>query len=307
VTAALRRAAETLLVLLVLSVLTFLLTSLAPGDPAEEILRRGGIQPTAESVAVLRGELGLDQPLFTQYLQWLLGVLRGDFGRSHVDRAPVAAEILSRVPATLRLAGTASLVAVGLAVLVSVRAALRPRAFDSRIARVVMVAIAAVPPYISGILLISVVAVGMRVLPTGGEGSPGAVILPALTLGLAGTATLLRLLAADLSDVARQPFVKLAVAKGLTARRTVVVHMLRVAAPGAITASGVVLTELLAGAVIVETLFAWPGVGQLAVTAIRQRDIPIVQAYVLLTALATALVLTLADLCVSVADPRVRR
>jgi ABC-type dipeptide/oligopeptide/nickel transport system permease component len=307
VTAALRRAAETLLVLLVLSVLTFLLTSLAPGDPAEEILRRGGIQPTAESVAVLRGELGLDQPLFSQYLQWLLGVLRGDFGRSHVDRAPVAAEILSRVPATLRLAGTASLVAVGLAVLVSVRAALRPRAFDSRIARVVMVAIAAVPPYISGILLISVVAVGMRVLPTGGEGSPEAVILPALTLGLAGTATLLRLLAADLSDVARQPFVKLAVAKGLTARRTVVVHMLRVAAPGAITAAGVVLTELLAGAVIVETLFAWPGVGQLAVAAIRQRDIPIVQAYVLLTALATVLVLTLADLCVSAADPRMRR
>ncbi|GAA4232347.1 ABC-type dipeptide/oligopeptide/nickel transport system permease component [Streptosporangium album] len=306
-TAALRRVAETLLVLLVLSVLTFLLTSLAPGDPAEEILRRGGIQPTAESVAVLRGELGLDQPLFSQYLQWTLGVLRGDFGRSNVDRAPVAAEILSRVPATLRLAGTASLIAVGLAVLVSVRAALRPRALDSRIAKVATVAIAAVPPYISGILLISVFAIGLRALPTGGDGSPGAVILPALTLGLAGTATLLRLLRADLAAAARQPFVKLAVAKGLTARRTIVVHMLRVAAPGAITAAGVVLTELLAGAVIVETLFAWPGVGQLAVAAIRQRDIPMVQAYVLLTALATVLVLTLADLCVSAADPRARR
>ncbi|MET8332158.1 ABC transporter permease [Streptosporangium canum] len=306
-TLALRRVAETLLVLLVLSVLTFLLTSLAPGDPAEEILRRGGVQPTAESVAVLRGELGLDRPLFSRYLQWLLGVLRGDFGRSYTDRAPVAAEILSRVPATLRLAGTASLIAVGLAVLVSVRAALRPRALDSRIARVVTVAIAAVPPYIVGILLISVVAVGMRALPTGGDGSPGAVILPAVTLGLAGTATLLRLLRADLAAVARLPFVKLAVAKGLSARRTVMVHALRAAAPGAITAAGVVLAELLAGAVIVETLFAWPGVGQLAVTAIRQRDIPIVQAYVLLTALATVLVLTLADLCVSVTDPRVRR
>ncbi|MEV4189175.1 ABC transporter permease [Streptosporangium canum] len=306
-TLALRRVAETLLVLLVLSVLTFLLTSLAPGDPAEEILRRGGVQPTAESVAVLRGELGLDRPLFSRYLQWLLGVLRGDFGRSYTDRAPVAAEILSRVPATLRLAGTASLIAVGLAVLVSVRAALRPRALDSRIARVATVAVAAVPPYIVGILLISVVAVGMRALPTGGDGSPGAVILPAVTLGLAGTATLLRLLRADLAAVARLPFVKLAVAKGLSARRTVMVHALRAAAPGAITAAGVVLAELLAGAVIVETLFAWPGVGQLAVTAIRQRDIPIVQAYVLLTALATVLVLTLADLCVSVADPRVRR
>ncbi|MER5418754.1 ABC transporter permease [Streptosporangium roseum] len=302
-----RRAAETLLVLLALSVLTFLLTSLAPGDPAEEILRRGGVQPTAESVAVLRGELGLDRPLFSRYLQWLLGVVRGDFGRSYADRAPVAAEILSRVPATLRLAGTASLVAVGLAVLVSVRVALRPRALDSRIARVVTVAVAAVPPYIVGILLISVVAVGMRALPTGGDGSPGAVILPAVTLGLAGAATLLRLLGADLAAVARLPFVKLAVAKGLSARRTVVVHALRAAAPGAITAAGVVLAELLAGAVIVETLFAWPGVGQLAVTAIRQRDIPIVQAYVLLTALATVVVLTLADLCVSVADPRVRR
>ncbi|MGV9770991.1 ABC transporter permease [Streptosporangium sp. NPDC003464] len=298
---------RTLLVLLVLSALTFLLTSLAPGDPAEEILRRGGVQPTAESVAVLRGELGLDRPLFSQYLHWLLGVLRGDFGRSHVDRAPVAAEILSRVPATLWLAGVASLIAVGPAVLVSVRAALRPRALDSRIARAVAVTVAAVPPYVVGILLISLVAVGARALPTGGDGSPEAVILPAVTLGLAGTATLLRLLRADLAAVARLPFVKLALAKGLTARRTVVVHALRAAAPGAITAAGIVLTELLAGAVVVETLFAWPGVGQLAVSAIRQRDIPTVQAYVLLVALGTVLVLALAELCASLADPRTRR
>ncbi|MFI7231067.1 ABC transporter permease [Nonomuraea angiospora] len=303
----LRRAAELLLVLLGLSVLVFLLTSLAPGDPAEEILRRGGIQPTARSVAALRAELGLDQPLFTQYLRWLLAVLRGDFGHSYTDRSPVAAEILSRVPATLRLAGAAAAVAVVLAVLASVRAAFRPGALDSRAIAPLTVAIAGVPPYIVGILLISVVAVGLRALPTGGSDGPGAVVLPALTLGLAGAATLLRLLRADLAQALRLPFVRLAAAKGLRPRRAIMVHALRVAAPNAITAAGTVLAELLAGAVVVETLFSWPGVGQLAVSAIRQRDLPVVQAYVLVTAVTTVLVLALVELCLAAADPRVRR
>ncbi|MDX3100174.1 ABC transporter permease [Nonomuraea angiospora] len=303
----LRRAAELLLVLLGLSVLVFLLTSLAPGDPAEEILRRGGIQPTARSVAALRAELGLDQPLFTQYLRWLLALLRGDFGHSYTDRSPVAAEILSRVPATLRLAGAAAAVAVVLAVLASVRAAFRPGALDSRAIALVTVAIAGVPPYIVGILLISVVAVGLRALPTGGADGPGAVVLPALTLGLAGAATLLRLLRADLARALRLPFVRLAAAKGLRPRRAIMVHALRVAAPNAITAASTVLAELLAGAVVVETLFSWPGVGQLAVSAIRQRDLPVVQAYVLVTAVTTVLVLALVELCLAAADPRVRR
>ncbi|MFI7135706.1 ABC transporter permease [Nonomuraea sp. NPDC050153] len=303
----LRRAAELLLVLLGLSVLVFLLTSLAPGDPAEEILRRGGIQPTARSVAALRAELGLDRPLFTRYLRWLLAVLRGDLGQSYADRSPVAAEILSRVPATLRLAGAAAVVAVVLAVLASVRAAFRPGAPDSRAVALVTVALAGVPPYIVGILLISVVAVGLRALPTGGADSPGAVVLPALTLGLAGAATLLRLLRADLAQALRLPFVKLATAKGLRPRRAIMVHALRLAAPNAITAAGTVLAELLAGAVVVETLFSWPGVGQLAVSAIRQRDLPVVQAYVLVTAVTTVLVLALVELCLAACDPRVRR
>ncbi|SDK20666.1 ABC transporter permease [Nonomuraea jiangxiensis] len=303
----LRRAAELLLVLVALSVLVFLLTSLAPGDPAEEILRRGGIQPTARSVAALRAELGLDRPLFTRYLRWLLDVLQGDLGRSYTDRSPVAAEIFSRVPATLRLAGAAALIAVVLAVLASVRAAFRPRALDSRAIAFVTVAIAGVPPYIVGILLISVVSVGLRMLPTGGADSPGAVVLPALTLGLAGAATLLRLLRADLVQALRMPFVKLATAKGMGSRRAIMVHALRVAAPNAITAAGTVLAELLAGAVVVETLFSWPGVGQLAVSAIRQRDLPVVQAYVLVIAVAAVLLLALTELCLAAADPRMRR
>ncbi|MFB4278601.1 MULTISPECIES: ABC transporter permease [unclassified Nonomuraea] len=303
----LRRGAELLLVLLALSVLVFLLTSLAPGDPAEEILRRGGIQPTAAGVAALRAELGLDQPLFSQYLRWLRDVLRGDLGRSYADRSPVAAEILSRIPATLRLAAAAAAVAVGLAVLAALRGAFRPRALDGRALALVTVAIAGIPPYIVGILLISVVAVGLRALPTGGDGGPGAVVLPALTLGLAGAATLLRLLRADLARALRLPFVKLAAVKGLPRRRTVAVHALRVAAPNAITAGSLVLAELLAGAVVVETLFAWPGVGQLAVTAIRQRDLPVVQAYVLVIGVATVLLLALTELCLAALDPRLRR
>lgn len=298
-----RRAAETLLVLLVLSVLVFLLTSLAPGDPAEEILRRGGIQPSAADVAALRAELGLDQPLPVRYVRWVADVARGDLGRSYVDRSPVGAEIAARVPATLRLAGAAALVAIGLAL----AAALRPRGLGGRAITAVTVAVASVPPYIVGILLISVVAVGLRALPTGGDAGPGAVVLPALTLGLAGAATLARLLRADLAGALALPFVRLAAAKGLSARRAVTVHALRVAAPNTIAAAAAVLADLVAGAVVVETLFAWPGVGQLAISAIRQRDLPVVQAYVLVVGVATVLLLALADLCLAAADPRVRR
>ncbi|MFI7611389.1 ABC transporter permease [Nonomuraea terrae] len=302
-----RRGAELLFALLALSLLVFLLTALAPGDPAEEILRRGGVQPTPESVAALRAELGLDRPLFDRYLSWLGDVLRGDLGRSYADRSPVAGEIAARLPATLRLAGAAALVAGGLAVLAALMAVLRPGSPVSRALALVTVAVSGVPPYVVGIVLISVVAVGLRALPTGGGDGPGAVVLPAVTLGLAGAATLLRLLRADLAHAVRLPFVKLAAAKGLRRRRTIVVHALRVAAPNAITAAGVMLAELLTGAVVVETLFSWPGVGQLAVTAIRQRDLPVVQAYVLVTAVAAVLLLALAELCLAACDPRVRR
>ncbi|PZG10239.1 ABC transporter permease [Nonomuraea aridisoli] len=302
-----RRGAELLFALLALSLLVFLLTALAPGDPAEEILRRGGVQPTPESVAALRAELGLDRPLFDRYLSWLGDVLRGDLGRSYADRSPVAEEIAARVPATLRLAGAAALVAGGLAVLAALLAVLRPGSPVGRAVALATVAVSGVPPYVVGIVLISVVAVGLRVLPTGGGDGPGAVVLPAVTLGLAGAATLLRLLRADLAHAVRLPFVRLAVAKGLRRRRAVVVHALRVAAPNAVTAAGVMLAELLTGAVVVETLFSWPGVGQLAVTAIRQRDLPVVQAYVLVTAVATVLLLALAELCLAACDPRVRR
>ncbi|NRQ39765.1 ABC transporter permease [Nonomuraea sp. NN258] len=303
----LRRAAELLLALLTLSVLVFLLTSLAPGDPAEEILRRGGVQPTAAGVALLRAELGLDQPLFTRYLRWLLGVLSGDLGRSYVDRSPVAAELLARVPATLRLAGAAALVAAVLAVPAAIWAVVRPGGLGGRAIAFVTVAVTGVPPYIVGILLISVVAVGLRALPTGGADGPASVVLPALTLGLAGAATLLRLLRADLAEAARQPFVRLAAAKGLRRRRAVAVHALRVAAPNAVTAAGTMLAELLAGAVVVETLFAWPGLGQLAVSAIRQRDLPVVQGYVVVVAVATVLLLALTELLLTACDPRARR
>jgi ABC-type dipeptide/oligopeptide/nickel transport system permease component len=304
--ALLARAATTLAVLLPVSVLTFLLAALAPGDPAEELLRRGGIQPTPADVAVIRARLGLDEPLPVRYLRWLGDVLRGDFGRSWADGSPVAAEIFARIPATLWLATVSSAVAIGLAALVAVRRVLRPHALGGRIALGLIVAVGAVPPYVVGVLLISVAAVGLGALPTGGAESPAAVVLPALTLGLTGAATLLRLLRADLASAMREPFVVLAKAKGMRTSRAVAVHALRAAAPATIAAAGVVVAELLAGAVVVETLFSWPGLGRHAVTAIRQRDVPVIQAYVLLTAGGTTLLLAVADLCARSADPRTR-
>ncbi|GAA2086762.1 ABC transporter permease [Actinomadura alba] len=305
-TFAVSRALGAAFALLVVSVLTFSLTSLAPGDPAEELLRRGGIQPTQASVAALRAELGLDRPAAVQYLGWLHGVLRGDFGRSYADGTPVAAQILSRVPATLRLAGAGFLIAVALAVPMAVRAQIRPHTALGRITRALTSAIAAVPPYVVGILLVSVLAVELRILPTGGDATADGVILPGLTLGVATAAPLMRLLRSELAAVDGSPFMALARAKGLTVRRAIVLHALPAAAPGAISAAGVALIELVGGAVVVETLFNWPGVGQLAVTAVRQRDIPMVQGYVLFAAMATLLVLVLADVCVALVDPRLR-
>ncbi|MBC6458921.1 ABC transporter permease [Actinomadura sp. HBU206391] len=300
------RAAGAAFALLAVSVLTFALTSLAPGDPAEELLRRGGIQPTQASVTALRAELGLDRPLAVQYLHWLGGVLRGDFGRSYADGTPVAPQILSRAPATLRLAGVGFLIALVLAVVMAVRAQTRPHAALGRITRALTLAVAAVPPYVLGILLISVLAVEVRIFPTGGDTTAEGLVLPGLTLGIATAAPLMRLLRSDLAAVHGSPFMALALAKGLTVRRATLFHALPAAAPAAISAAGVALTEVAGGAVVVETLFNWPGVGQLAVTAVRQRDIPIVQGYVLFAAAATVLVLALADACVTLMDPRLR-
>jgi peptide/nickel transport system permease protein/nickel transport system permease protein len=168
------------------------------------------------------------------------------------------------------------------------------------------VAIGAVPPYVVGILLISVVAVELRILPTGGDATAGGLILPGLTLGIATAAPLMRLLRAELVAVDASPFIALAHAKGLTTWRVTVLHALPAAAPGAISAAGVALIELIGGAVVVEVLFSWPGIGQLAVTAIRQRDIPMVQGYVLFAAMGALLVLMLADMCVALLDPRLR-
>jgi ABC-type dipeptide/oligopeptide/nickel transport system permease component len=151
-----------------------------------------------------------------------------------------------------------------------------------------------------------VLAVELRILPTGGDATADALILPALTLGFAAAAPLMRLLRSELALVDGSPFMALARAKGMTARRAILLHALPVAAPGAISAAGVALTELVGGAVVVEILFNWPGVGQLAVTAVRQRDIPLVQGYVLFAAMATLLVLVLADVCVALLDPRLR-
>lgn len=291
-------------VLLGVSVLTFGLMSLAPGDPVVVMLRRQGIDPHPEAVQALREQLGLDAPVPVRYARWLGGVVRGDFGRSHVSRAPIGQELATRFPATLHLAMVALGIAVAIALPVGIISAIRPHSPLDGLARALALLGNAVPNFWLALLLIMLFAVSLRWLPAVGGGTPAHVILPALTLGLGAAARLVRLLRASLLETLRQDYLRTAHAKGLSEGTVILRHALKNALLPVVTVLGLTFGDLLSGAFIVETIFAWPGVGRYAVSAIFLRDYQVVQACVLYAAVTFVLLNFLVDVCYRWLDPR---
>ena len=303
-----RRLATLPLLLLGISAFSFALLNLAPGDPAEIVLRqRNPAQmPNPAAVAAMRAELGLDASLPAQYVRWLSQALTGDMGRSYVTEQPVATQLARRTVPTVLLTvaafGLALLVAVPMAVLSAHR---RGSAVDA-IARLVALVGAAAPPYALAFGLIILFAVKLSWLPAIGYGSVAQAVLPAIALSLAPMAQLTRLIRASMLETLGQDYIRTARAKGLPERTVVIVHSLRNALLPAIGATGVNLGYMLSGAVIIETIFTWPGLGQLMVGAAVTRDYPVIQGFVTYIAVVVLLTNLAADIALRIADPRLR-
>ncbi|MDE2780905.1 MAG: ABC transporter permease [Chloroflexota bacterium] len=303
-----RRLATLPLLLLGISAVSFGLLNLAPGDPAEMVLRQRnpGQLPSAAEVEALRRELGLDASLPAQYARWVSGTLAGDLGQSYGTEQPVAAQLARRtVPTALLTAGALAL-ALLVAVPAGILSAQRRGSLLDIAARLVALVGAAVPSYALAYGLIILFAVKLSWLPAVGYGSPAQVVLPAVALSLAPMAQLMRLIRASMLETLGQDYVRTARAKGLAEQTVSFRHALRNALLPAVAATGVNLGYLLSGAVIVETIFSWPGLGQLIVEAALTRDYPVVQGFVAYIAVVVLLVNLVADLALRIADPRLR-
>ena len=304
----LRRLLSLVGVLFGISVVTFGLTALAPGDPAYAVLalEHPGGTPTAAAVAVKRAELGLDQPAVGRYAHWLVDALRGDLGVSYRSGRPVAQEIAARLPATLALAGASLAIAALVGLPLGILAATRTGSVWDSASRVLVVTGASVPTYVLSLLLVLVFAAQLKVLPAFGSGTLRHLALPAVALSAALTAQVARLSRASLLEVLGQDYVRAARSKGLPPRRVLLVHAARPAAIPLLTVAGLSAGQLLGGAVIVETVFSWNGVGKYGVDAIFLRDYPAIQGVVLYAAAAVALVNLAVDLAYPSIDPRLR-
>jgi peptide/nickel transport system permease protein len=273
------------------------------GDPAATMLPGDA---SVDELRDLRHELGLDQPVYVQYGRFLIGAVTGDFGTSLRHQEPAMALVLERLPATLELAFAALLLSVVIGVPLGIVAALHRGRIADMLAMAFAVVGQATPYFWMGIMLILVFAVELRWLPTSGRGGFDRLVLPAITLGTHFMAVLARLTRTAMLETLGQNYVTTARAKGLSERVVVLVHALKNAAVPVVTLIGLQFGTLLGGAVVTETIFAWPGVGRLAVQSIFVRDYPVVQAGVFVLALTFVAINLLVDLLYGWLDPRTR-
>lgn len=287
------------------AILVWTLQLLAPGDPAREVLVAKGFErPSPEQIAATRAALGLDEPAPVRLAGWFAGLLHGDLGTSWSTGRPVAAELAERLPATVRLA----VIALGLAVVIAVPLALLAVAGRGRVldllARSLMFAGAAVPSFVVATVLLEVVVLQWGLGNVLADGSWSAAVLPAVPLAIGAAAVWARVLRTVMVQRVESSYVEVARARGASALRRLLVHVLPGALPALLTAMGMTVGMLLAGAAVVETVFTWPGIGRHLVEAIGARDIPVVQGIVLFGVLAYVVMSTLADSVADLLEPR---
>lgn len=313
----LRRLIQAVLTLFGITILTFTLVRLAPGDPVS-LMVAGTAEMTAADLAALRAAYGVDEPIPQQYLRWLGRLLSGDLGQSLLYKRPVTQMIGATLPNTLQLSGLALLVALLVGVSLGTLAALRRGSLVDQAIRVLSVAGHAIPPFWLGLLFVLTFAVQLRLFPVGGMLTIGAsdwdlgdrlahLVGPVLTLSLAGIANYTRYLRTEVLDVLAQDYVRTARAKGLRARTVALGHVLRNALLPVITALGGILATLVSGSLVVEHVFAWPGMGRLAFEAARAKDYPVIMGVVVLTSALLLLSYLIRDVVYGVVDPRVSR
>lgn len=298
-----RRLVQSVLILFGVAAITFLLLYALPADPARMIAGRSA---TAQTVANIRHELGLDQPLFVQFYHYLIGLVQGDLGRSYAQKTEVITLIAARLPATLTLmaAGISLEVLFGL-VLGSIAALNRGGLIDRTVMMSAFVGVSA-PQFVVALMLLYVFAATLGWFPMSGYGTAAHVVLPACTLGLLGAGWYARMVRSAMIDVLNQDYVRTARAKGLSGLRIILRHVLPNAVLPVIAMIGIDIGQFMGGVVVVEAVYGWPGIGQLAWQSIQQVDIPIIMGVTLTSALAIIIGNLLADLIAPIIDPRIR-
>jgi peptide/nickel transport system permease protein len=298
-----RRVGQAALIMLGVAAITFLLLYCLPADPAVLIAGRSA---NPQIVAAIRHELGLDQPLILQFVHYLYGLLHGDFGRSYTEKTEVLPLILARLPATLILMAAGIFVEVTLGLTVGVIAAvLRDGPVDRMIMMLSFVGVSS-PQFVVALLLLYVFAATLGWFPMSGFGTPANVVLPAVTLGVLGAGWYARMVRSAMIEVLRQDYVRTAHAKGLRVSRVVLRHALPNALLPIIAMVGIDIGQFMGGVVVVEAVYGWPGIGQLAWQAIQQVDVPIIMGVTLVSALAIVLGNLAADFVAPFVDPRIR-
>ncbi len=298
-----RRLLHSLLTLLGVSVLVFAILRVLPGDPARMLLPDGAPQSAVDE---LNRQLGLKEPLPVQYWLFLVSVARGDFGSSFQYKAPALRVFLERVPATLALTAAAMLLTVVGGLAIGILAAVRHGGPADYAGTVLAVLGQSLPNFWLGIMLVLLFSVTLRWLPSSGFQGWQHLVLPAITLAAYPTALVARLTRSSMLDVLNQDYVRTARSKGLPERVVVLRHALKNAAIPVVTLIGLQIGALLSGAVITESVFAWPGVGKLVVDAIFFRDFPVVQTVLIFSATVFVAINLLADVLYTLADPRIR-
>jgi peptide/nickel transport system permease protein len=298
-----RRLAESVLILLGITLVTFFLLYVLPADPVRQIAGRSATPETVESI---RRQLGLDQPFWVQYGRYLWNLLHLDLGRSYLQREDVSELIWARLPPTLLLMAGAIACELVLGLTMGVIAALRRgTSADNGLMILSFVGVSA-PQFVVGLLMLYVFSVQLRWFPIGGYGTFSHLVLPALTMGILGAGWYSRMMRSSMVEVLRQDFIRTARAKGLTRRRIILRHALPNAILPIVAMIGIDIGIFMGGIVVVESVFGWPGIGQLAWQAIQRVDIPIIMGVTLVSAFAIVLGNLLADLVTPFIDPRIR-
>ncbi|MBB4062889.1 ABC transporter permease [Gellertiella hungarica] len=298
-----RRLLQSLLILVGISVVTFALLYLLPADPARQIAGRSA---TAETVANIREQLGLNLPFYQQYLRYAAGLVQGDFGRSYLQKTEVSELIASRLPASLLLMAGAITCELLLGITMGLVAALRRGKPADHILMLVSFVGVSAPQFVVGIMILYVFAVTLGWFPIGGYGTFAHLVLPSLTLGILGAGWYARMMRSSMIDVLRQDFIRTAHSKGISGRAVIWRHALPNAILPVIAMIGIDIGLFMSGIVVVESVFGWPGIGQLAWQAIQRVDIPIIMGVTLVSALAIVIGNFIADMVTPFIDPRIK-
>ena len=301
-----KRLISLLPILLGITFLAFVIINLSPSNPAEVALRVNNIVATEEAIASKTIELGLDKPFIERYFLWVINSLKGDFGTSYVNGKDVLGLFGQALPNTLKLAFVALLITIVFSVVVGVLCAIYEGSIGDKITRALVFLGTAMPSFWIGILLIWMFSVKMKIFPTSGMTASNAVVLPSITLSLGYISTYVRLIRNNMVQNKHENYVYYARIRGLK-ESTIIKHIFKNSLQTSITALGMSIPKLIAGTVIVENIFAWPGVGRLCVTAIYNRDFPIIQAYILLMAVMFVVCNLLVDVASASIDPRMRK